>query len=148
MAQRPITNGVSFSQVILAHGATVIRFFAFFPPLVFMIMHEAVETSIFSSYMDFLTKNKRCSEVRLGQGPCPVARLVQLVEQRTGVPRIVGSSPTPGTKKEGSAKTRRAGARKHKKAGAAKTKTAGPATSTATIKSSKHKTKNYYINTF
>ena len=31
------------------------------------------------------------------QGPWPVARLAQLVEQRTGVSRVVGSSPTPGT---------------------------------------------------
>ena len=50
-----------------------------------------------TSYRDFLTKNRKCSEVRLGQGPWPVARLAQLVEQRTGVPMVVGTSPTPGT---------------------------------------------------
>jgi len=46
-----------------------------------------------TSYRDFLTKYRKCtdsSEVRLGQGH-------KLVEQRTGVPRLVGSSPTPGT---------------------------------------------------
>ena len=53
-----------------------------------------------TSYRDFLTKNRKCTdsnEVRLGQGPWPIARLAQLVEQRTGVTRLVGSSPTPGT---------------------------------------------------
>ena len=49
------------------------------------------------SYGDFLTKTRKCSAVRLGQGPLPVARLAQLVEQRTGVQRVVGSNPTPGT---------------------------------------------------
>ena len=47
-----------------------------------------------TSYRDFLTKKRKSSEVRLGQGPWPVA---QLVEQRTGVPKVVGSSTTPGT---------------------------------------------------
>ena len=42
-------------------------------------------------------RGRECSEIRLGQGPWPVARLAQLVEQQTGVPRFVGSSPTPGT---------------------------------------------------
>jgi len=46
-----------------------------------------------TSYRDFLTKNRKYSEVRLGQGH----ELGQLVEQRTGVPRVVGSSPTTGT---------------------------------------------------
>jgi len=49
------------------------------------------------SYRDFLTKNRKCSEVQLGQGPWPVVRLAQLVEQQTGVPRVMGLSPTPGT---------------------------------------------------
>ena len=38
-------------------------------------------------YRDYLTKNRKCSAVRLSQ----------LVEQRTGVPMVVGLSPTPGT---------------------------------------------------
>ena len=50
-----------------------------------------------TSYSDVLTKNRMCSEVRLGQGPWPVARLAQLVEQWTGIRMVVGSSPTPGT---------------------------------------------------
>jgi len=40
---------------------------------------------------------RKCCEVRLGQCPWPVARLAQFVEQRIGVPRVVCSSPTPGT---------------------------------------------------
>ena len=39
------------------------------------------------------TKVRKCSEVQLG----PVALLAQLVEQWTGVPGVVGSSPMPGT---------------------------------------------------
>ena len=50
-----------------------------------------------TSHRDLFTKNRKCSEVRLGQGLWPDARLAQLVVQRTGVPRVVGSSPTPGT---------------------------------------------------
>jgi len=42
-------------------------------------------------------RGREGSEIRLGQGPWPVARLAQLVEQRTGVPRVVGSSPILGT---------------------------------------------------
>ena len=99
---------------------TVLYFFTFhtyrgkfdWQNLVFMNMHEAVKTNLLpmkshvtikyssismTSYRDFLTKNRKCSEVRLGQGPWPVAGLAQLLEQRTSVRRVVGSSPTPGT---------------------------------------------------
>jgi len=57
--------------------------------------HVTIKYSSISmtSYRDFLTKNRKCRDVRLGQGPWPVARIAQLVEQRTDVPRVVGSSP-------------------------------------------------------
>jgi len=77
-----------------------------------MNMHEAGETNLLpmkshvtikyssismTSYRDFLTKNRKCSEVGLGQGSWPVARLAQLVEQWTGVTSVVDSSPSTGT---------------------------------------------------
>ena len=64
-----------------------------------MKSHVTIKYCLLSMTSDryFPTKNRKCSEVRVGQGPLPVARLAQLVEQRTGVPRFVGSNPTPGT---------------------------------------------------
>ena len=62
----------------------------------FMNMHEARETNLLlmkshgtikyssismTSYRDFRTENRKCSEVRMGQGPWPVARLAQMVRR-------------------------------------------------------------------
>jgi len=47
--------------------------------------------------LETISLGHNCSEIRLGQGPWPVARLAQLEDQWTGVPKVMGSSPTPGT---------------------------------------------------
>ena len=64
-----------------------------------MKLHVTIKYSsiLMTSYRNFLTKIRKCSEIRLRQGPWPVAQLAQLVEQRTSVPRVVGSSPSSGT---------------------------------------------------
>ena len=59
--------------------------------LTFYNGHNLSRASLFS--VDSLF----CGGVRLGQGPWPVSEVVQLVEQRTDIPSVVGSSPRPGT---------------------------------------------------
>ena len=65
-----------------------------FLPNVTLLVSEVIRMS---AWRPEWQKGRECSEILLGQGLWPVARLAQLVEQRTGVPRVVGSSPTPGT---------------------------------------------------
>ena len=75
-----------------------------YPPLLNLLISMSYLPSLYLlislSYpplLFLLTFTCTCSEIRLLQGPWPVARLAQLVEQRTGVPRVVGSRPTSGT---------------------------------------------------
>jgi len=73
-----LTSKISFSWICMTN-------------LLPMKSHVTIKycSILMTSYRDVLTKNRKCSKVRLGQGPWPVARLPQLVGQQIGVPRLV-----------------------------------------------------------
>ena len=83
-----LTSKISFSWICMRQGRPI-----------FFQWNCMLQWNTFQSQWrhTFQTKNRKCSKVRLRQGPWSVAWLAQLEKQRTSVPRVVGSSPTPGS---------------------------------------------------